>query len=210
MQDLIILGAGVHALEMSDLVGAINAVCPRWRLRGFLVPADQAARRGERPIGELPVLGTYDEVDTRFADAQLAWSYGCAFSGFRPGRMATLVAPSAFVCSTARIGTGCVLYPNCFVGHGARLGDRVFALTGSIVNHDDVLGDDVTLASGAIIAGEVTVESGCYLGQSCTVRQQLRVGAGSLIGMGAVVVADVPPNSVMAGNPARRLRDRVA
>jgi acetyltransferase-like isoleucine patch superfamily enzyme len=52
------------------------------------------------------------------------------------------------------------------------------------------------------------VEAGCYLGQGCTVRQELRIGAGSLVGMGAVVVRDVPPGSVVAGNPARRLRDR--
>ena len=35
----------------------------------------------------------------------------------------------------------------------------------------------------------------------------LRIGRDSLIGMGCVVVKDVPPNSVMAGNPARRMRD---
>ena len=31
----------------------------------------------------------------------------------------------------------------------------------------------------------------------------------ALIGMGAVVIRDVPPNSIMVGNPARRLKDRV-
>jgi serine acetyltransferase len=40
------------------------------------------------------------------------------------------------------------------------------------------------------------------------VRELLTVGRGSLIGMGAVILHDVQPNSVMAGNPARRLRAR--
>ena len=52
------------------------------------------------------------------------------------------------------------------------------------------------------------MEADCYLGQACTVKQFVRVGKGSLIGMGAVVLRDVPPNAVMAGNPARRLKDR--
>jgi acetyltransferase-like isoleucine patch superfamily enzyme len=64
------------------------------------------------------------------------------------------------------------------------------------------------MASGVVLAGSVHVEGGCYLGQFCTVRQQVRIGRGSLVGMGAVVLRDVPPNSVMVGNPARRLRDR--
>jgi acetyltransferase-like isoleucine patch superfamily enzyme len=55
---------------------------------------------------------------------------------------------------------------------------------------------------------KVWVEDGCYLGQACAIKQYLRIGRGSLIGMGSVVVRDVPPNSVMVGNPARKLRDR--
>lgn len=207
-RELLILGAGPHACEMADLVGQINAARPVWRLRGMIVPEAQGAIAGAEPVGGCAVLGTYAELD-RFPEAQLAWSFGCGYPGFPRERVASLVVPSAFVATSARLGAGCVVYPHCFIGHAARLGDRVFILAGSQVNHDDVLEDDVTVASGASLAGSVHVEAGCYLGQACTVRQQLRIGAGSLIGMGAVVIADVPPNSVMVGNPARRLRDRV-
>jgi tetrahydrodipicolinate N-acetyltransferase len=53
----------------------------------------------------------------------------------------------------------------------------------------------------------VTVESGSYLGQSCTIREFLRIGKQSYIGMGSVVIRDVAPQSMMVGNPARKLRD---
>lgn len=65
------------------------------------------------------------------------------------------------------------------------------------------------MCSKVTLAGVVHVEADCYLGQSCTIRQHLRIGKKSLIGMGAVVVKDVPPNSVMVGNPARRIRDNI-
>ena len=90
------------------------------------------------------------------------------------------------------------------------MGDFVFCLSGSVINHDNVIEDRVVFASGVALAGHVHVENGCYLGQSSTVRQFLTIGRGSMLGMGAVVVKDVPPNSVMAGNPARKLRDRDA
>jgi len=203
---LLILGAGPHAREMADIVEHVNRVAPAWDLRGFLVPAAQADLVDRPLIGPHRVVGTYDELDG-FGDAGLAWSFGCDAPA-PTERLINLVAPTAFVASTARLGRGCVLYPGCFVGHDAVIGDRCFALAGTVVNHDDVLGHDVTLAARATLAGGVTVEDGCYLGQGCTARQQLRIGRGSLIGMGAVVVADVMPDSVMVGNPARRLRRR--
>jgi acetyltransferase-like isoleucine patch superfamily enzyme len=119
-----------------------------------------------------------------------------------------IALPTMKSSRTANIGRGCVIYPHCFIGLNARVGDVVFALSGCVINHDDVIGDRVTLASRAALAGEVTVEPDCYLGQGCLIREKLTIGHGSLIGMGAVVVEDVLPNSVMAGNPARRLRDR--
>jgi serine acetyltransferase len=39
------------------------------------------------------------------------------------------------------------------------------------------------------------------------VREHVTVGAGSVVGMGSVVLRDVPAGEVWAGNPARRLRE---
>ncbi len=205
MRELLILSVGPHACEMVDLVTHINAVKPTWDLRGFLVPDTEAALVGSRPVGAHAVVGTYADLQ-QYPQAHLGWAFDCGFPDFPAERVATLVAPSAFVASTATIGKGCVIYPNCFIGHNTRLGDRVFVLAGSVINHDVVIEEDVTIATHVAIAGSVHVEAGCYLGQSSTVRQLQRIGAGSLLGMGAVVVADVPAHAVMVGNPARQLR----
>ncbi len=122
-------------------------------------------------------------------------------------RLASIIDPSTFVSRTARIGAGCVIYPGGFIGVNAVLGNYVFCLSRCVINHEDVLEDHVILASGVTLAGSVYVETGCYLGQACTVRQQLRIGHHCLIGMGAVVVKDVEPESVMAGNPAQKIRN---
>ena len=155
-----------------------------------------------------PVLGTAEAL-AQYPHAGLLPTFDWPSTGDLPHeRLNSLVDPSVVMSRTAQLGVGCVIYPQGFIGLHARLGDFVFCLSGCIINHDDVLGDHVTLASGVSLAGEVQIESGCYLGQACTVRQQVRIGQDSLIGMGAVIVKDVPANSVMAGNPAQRLRDR--
>lgn len=207
VRDLLILGVGVHAAEMAEIVERVNDVRPTWRLLGFIAP--EARHVGAQQNG-YPVLGTLDQL-AEFPDACLVPDNGWPRSLAVPrDRLVSLVDPSAVVLRTAAVGAGCVLYPHCFVGLNARLGDRVFCLSGSIINHDDLLEDRVVVASGVRLAGSVHIEADCYLGQACTVRECLRIGRGSLIGMGAVVIEDVPPNSVIVGNPGRRLRDRTS
>ncbi len=74
------------------------------------------------------------------------------------------------------------------------------------LTHDDVLSDHVVCAGGVALAGEVHVGEGAYLGAGCRVRERRWVGAWALVGMGAVVLEDVPVGQVWTGVPARYLR----
>lgn len=207
MQNLIILGVGVHALEMAEIVDRVNVREPRWRLLGYL--SADGKHSGETLNGR-PVLGSAEDLN-RFPNVCFVPAFGWPASAAVPReRLVSLIDPSCFVSRTARVGLGCVLYPNCYVGLNASIGDYVFCLSACIINHDDVIEDRTTLASNVTLAGHVRVESGCYLGQSCTIKQNRRIGRGSTVGMGAVVVKDVPPSSVVAGNPARPLPHREA
>jgi sugar O-acyltransferase (sialic acid O-acetyltransferase NeuD family) len=203
-RELIIFGDGPHAREMADIVAQINQRTATWTLLGFLTTEERSASDATTVDGH-PLLGDYGDIP-RFPNALFVAEYGSHPPSLPRERMATLVAPSTFVTSTARIGVGCVVYPHCFIGSNAVLDDHVFALAGCVINHDDHLEDHVTLASGVLLAGYVHVEANTYLGQGCTVRESLRIGRGSKIGMGSVVVNDVSPGSVMVGNPARILR----
>lgn len=203
MRDLIILGDGVHGAEMAEIVERINHVTPTWNLLGYL------SARETPPVAtrnDYPVLGSWSDRDA-YPDAALIpdneWPKSLAIPR---ERLISLIDPSTFVSRTAHIGVGCVFCPHCYIGLNAKIGDFVFCLSGSIINHDDTLEENVVLASGVTLAGSVYVEAGCYLGQSCTVRQHLRIGRNSTIGMGAVVVKDVSPDSVIVGNPGRLLR----
>lgn len=206
MRDLIILGTNVHAAEMVEIVGRVNAAEPTWNLLG-LIASGEGRPEARREINGCPVLGTARDV-ARYPEAALVpcneWPKPLRVPR---DRLATLVDPSCFVSRTASIGAGCVIYPGCFIGLNAVLGDCVFALGNCAINHDVRLADQVVLASGVLLAGGVRVDKGCYLGQGCTIRQNLRISRGSLVGMGSVVVEDVPPEIVVAGNPARQLRD---
>jgi sugar O-acyltransferase (sialic acid O-acetyltransferase NeuD family) len=205
MRDLVILGIGPHAMEIADIVTRINQVQETWNLLGFVSTMDDKV--GEERRG-LPVLGSnriWEDYPTVLAIPEYEWPLKAQIPRHH---LTTLIDPSSFVSTSAQIGLGCIIYPHCFIGTDARIGDFLYCLAGSVINHEDVIEDRVVITSSVSVAGNVHIEADCYLGQSCTIREMTRIGRGSLIGMGSVVLADVAPNSVMVGNPARKLGSR--
>ncbi|HEY3418464.1 MAG TPA: hypothetical protein VGM23_16435 [Armatimonadota bacterium] len=203
MRDLLILGIGVHGREMAEIVERVNAVQPTWNLLGFISPDGKHAGK---VLNDLPVLGGCEKL-AEYPEALLVPDIEWPRSIDMPlERLTSLIDPTSFVSRTAQIGRGCVIYPFCYIGLNAWLGDYVCCLSGCVINHDDAIGDRTVLASRVTLAGYVHVEEDCYLGQGCTVRETLRIGHDSTIGMGAVVVRDVPAKSVMVGNPAHLMK----
>ena len=85
------------------------------------------------------------------------------------------------------------------IGAGTKIDNLVH------VAHNVVIGRDCLIVAQAEISGSVTVEDGAYVAPGARVRERLTIGAGAVIGLGAVVVKDVPPNVTVAGVPAREL-----
>lgn len=71
------------------------------------------------------------------------------------------------------------------------------------VAHNVILRKDVIVVAQAMLAGSVEVCDGAWIGPGAQVLQRKLVGARALVGMGAVVVKDVPAATTVAGNPAR-------
>lgn len=205
MTELLILGEGPHAREMLDIVRRVNAGQHTWDFLGFATNREDLVGGS---IEGFPMLEAQEAME-RYPLALLAPEYEWPRKAELPSsRLASLIDPSAVISSTAVIGLGCVIYPHCYVGTQAQIGNFLFCLSDAVINHNVVIEDHVTVTSGVVLAGDVHVEADCYFGQSSVVREQVRIGKGSLLGMGCVVLRNVAPNSVMVGNPARRLGAR--
>lgn len=74
-----------------------------------------------------------------------------------------------------------VIGENCTFYHNVTIGSRQFGM----VTGAPTIGDEVIIYPGACIIGKITI------------------GAQAIIGAGSIVLTDVPPNTVVAGNPAR-------
>ena len=58
-----------------------------------------------------------------------------------------------------------------------------------------------------ITAAPITIETNVWIGTAATVLQGVRIGAGSVVAAGAVVTRDVPPATLVAGVPAKVIRE---
>ena len=112
------------------------------------------------------------------------------------------------------------IWNNTTIDYGCRIGHRVKIHTNCYLAQFTVLEDDVFLAPGVSVANDPhpgcafssqcmrgpTIQAGAQIGAGVTLLPFVTVGRRSLIGAGSVVTRDVPPEVVVAGNPARILR----
>lgn len=121
---------------------------------------------------------------------------------------------------------GCTLGRDCMVGcfceiqKGVVIGDRTRIQSHGFVCELVSIGSDCFIGHGVMFINDVyppqtdptkwkktVVEDGVSIGSNATILP-VRIGRGAVIGAGAVVTRDVPPGAVVAGNPARFLRNR--
>lgn len=73
--------------------------------------------------------------------------------------------------------------------------------------HNCIVEENVLITACAEISGGVHIGRNCWISPNASIIQKVDVGDGSLVGIGAVVIAKVRPDTVVFGNPAKFLRE---
>lgn len=208
------LGASGNALDILDIVDALDA---GWEIVGVF---DDASATGSDFAG-LPILGRLSEAAAMAAPGGLldGGYFVNAIASERShrrksdilatlkidaARFATLVHPLTAVSQRATLGCGVCIGPGSTVSGRVSIAEHVWLGAQVTIGHDAVIGVGATLAPRVTLAGGVRLGALTYVGSGAVLRPGIVVGEGALIGMGAVVLRDVPAGAVMVGNPARR------
>lgn len=209
---VVLLAAGGLAREVAASVGASSGQ----RITGVL--DDNSALHGTEILPELPIIGSI-ELATELEDVQFVICAGSGAArrriaerllgwGIASNRFATVVHPTAAVSSSCSVAPGSVVLAHVTMTAAVTIGEHVVLMPGVVLTHDDVVADFATLCAGVVLGGSVAVESGAYLGMNSSVRQGLRVGRDATLGMGSVLVQNLPAEQTWVGVPATRLAER--
>lgn len=110
----------------------------------------------------------------------------------------------------AKIGRNCKISTHTFICEGVTIEDNVFVGHNVTFINDrypratDEAGNPLEDGDWAVVP--VVVRSGASIGSGSTILCGVTIGENAIVGAGSVVVRDVPPRTVVAGNPARPLR----
>lgn len=112
-------------------------------------------------------------------------------------------------CPLLTIGEGTLITGGLHVDLGApvRIGDRVrIGHDVSLLTINHAVGP-LYLRAGTSFFEEIVIEDGCWLASRCTVLPGVTIGAGSIVAAGSVVTRSVPKHTLVAGVPARVIRE---
>jgi UDP-2-acetamido-3-amino-2,3-dideoxy-glucuronate N-acetyltransferase len=129
----------------------------------------------------------------------------------------TRVWAFAHILSGARIGQDCNICDGVFIENEVVVQDRVTVKCGvqlwdGITVEDDVIvGPNATFTNDPFPRSKIypaefsrtVVRRGASIGANATILPGVEIGVGAMVGAGAVVTRSVPPNAIVAGNPAQ-------
>jgi tetrahydrodipicolinate N-acetyltransferase len=125
------------------------------------------------------------------------------------------IEPGAIIRDQVEIGDQAVIMMGAVINIGAVIGAGTMIDMGAILGGRATVGKNCHIGAGTVLAGvveppsaqPVIVEDDVLIGANAVVLEGVRIGAGSVVAAGAVVVEDVAPNTVVAGVPARKIKD---
>ncbi|HEX3813032.1 MAG TPA: acyltransferase [Mycobacteriales bacterium] len=135
------------------------------------------------------------------------------FAAVYPNRLRigdhTYIAAHTYVTGDVEFGPHCTLNPFAVARGQIRLGEGVrIGAHASLLGFNHSIEPDRPVREQPVTVQGITIGDDVWIGSNAVVLDGVTVGAHAVIGAGAVVTKDIPQWTIVAGNPARPIRDR--
>jgi sugar O-acyltransferase (sialic acid O-acetyltransferase NeuD family) len=206
--ELILVGGGGHCKSVIDAAESSG-----FRIKGIL---DIPANIGKKVLN-YNIIGSDDDILKYAKDAFFVVTVGQLDNADlriklhdrilnAGGKLAIIIASSAYVSKHALLGEGTVVLHHATVNANACIGKGCIINTLSNIEHDVVVGDFTHISTGVMINGECKVGSFVFVGSQSVLKHGVLLADNVVIGAGTFVKNDVLSNGVYVGKPAQRIK----
>ena len=127
-------------------------------------------------------------------------SHACIEALAAPGKVVLRVGDDVTVGHNVRLVAmnGIEIEPECGIGHGSTIADTMHEWT--------EIFEGTPPAQTPLRSGDrLLIERGAWIGNNCVIVGGITIGTRAIIAPNSVVTRDVPPKTMVSGNPARRV-----
>ncbi|WP_024993590.1 acetyltransferase [Phocaeicola paurosaccharolyticus] len=205
MRPLILIGGGGHCKSVIEVAESAG-----YSILGIL---DMLEDVGNEVLPGHKIIGTDDDIPAYVYKAEFVITIGFIknptiriklFNKVKEagGKLATVVASTAYVSKYATIGEGTVVMHNAFVNAGAQIGNNVIINTFVNIEHDAYISDQCHISTGTMVNGDCKIGERVFIGSQSVLANCISIGEDIVVGSGSVVRKSISEKGIYAGNPA--------
>lgn len=202
---LILIGGGGHCKSVIEVAESAG-----YEIKGILDMPDEV---GKEVLPGHKVIGTDDEIPQYVEECDFIITVGFIknpalriklYNKVKAagGRLATIIASTAYVSKYAELGEGTVIMHHAFVNAGAKIVDNCIINTFVNIEHDAEVGNQCHISTGTMVNGECKIGENCFIGSQSVCANCIEIASDIIVGAGSVVRKSIRMKGIYAGNPA--------
>ncbi len=126
------------------------------------------------------------------------------------------IEPGAIIRDKAIIGKNAVIMMGAIINIGAEIDENTMIDMNAVIGARALIGKNCHVGAGAVVAGvleppsktPVIIEDDVLIGANAVLLEGVRIGKGAVVAAGSIVTKNVPSNAVVAGVPARIIKEK--
>ncbi|WP_053956136.1 2,3,4,5-tetrahydropyridine-2,6-dicarboxylate N-acetyltransferase [Inediibacterium massiliense] len=126
------------------------------------------------------------------------------------------IEPGAIIRDRVQIGKNAVIMMGAVINIGSEIGEGTMIDMNAVLGARATIGKNVHVGAGAVLAGvleppsatPVIIEDDVMIGANAVILEGVKVGKGAVVAAGSIVTKDVPSGCVVAGSPAKVIKQK--
>jgi sugar O-acyltransferase (sialic acid O-acetyltransferase NeuD family) len=209
MKDLIIIGARGFGREVFDFAQHCLGYNESFAIKGFL---DDKKDELDSFANYPPIISNVENYEIKENDVfiiglgSVKWvKYYAGIIESKGGEFLNLIHKNAVIRNNVKLGKGIIVGAGSLVSTDVIIGNFTQIMSYCIIGHDVVINEFCRLGDFVFLGGFTNVGSQTFLSVRATIMDRVKIGSNAVIGMGSVVLRNIPDSTTVFGNPAKRV-----